>query len=214
VAEGTIGGAAVGFEVGGPLGAAIGGAAGVLAGLGEIAAGVKSPQNKAKDDIKSIYHISISNSMADQIVGIANSKYGGNISVATHSPEVREMLGVYAAGTNQSKNFPMGADMPHGAGLIESGGMLSQAPVYQYGHEYAYQSNLPLYGGGPAGALQTPGGNPSMSFNIAGANVTSFFQGQVFTPDAVSSNYSAAMAGSNGRLQSSSDLTDPGSLVT
>jgi hypothetical protein len=124
------------------------------------------------------------------------------------------MLGVYAAGTGQGKNFPMGADMPHGAGLVEAGGKLSQMPSYVYGSPYTYSSNLPVYGGGPTGSLATPGGNPSMSFNISGANVTSFFQGQVFTPDATSANYAAAMASSNGRLQSSSDITEPGSLVT
>ena len=214
VAEGTIGGAAVGFEVGGPLGAAIGGAAGALAALGEMAAGVKSPQNKAKDDIKSIYHISISNSMADQIVGIANSKYGGNISVATHSPEVREMLGIYAAGTGQ-KNFPMGADTPHGAGLVEAGGKLSQMPMYQYGNPYTYSSNLPVYGGGPTGSLAAPGGGPTqISMSISGAAVAPFLTGNYITPDFVGGQMASAYASSNGRLQSSSDLNSPGDLVS
>jgi hypothetical protein len=181
-----------------------------------MAAGVKSPREKAKEDVKSIYGISINNSMADQIVGIANSKYGGNISVTTHSPEVRQMLGVYAAGTGQGKNFPLGADMPHGAGLVESGGKLQQAPMYQYGNPYTYSSNLPVYGNAATGSLASPGGgfNGNLSLNISGAAVAPFMTGQYVTPDFVSSQQSAALAASNGRLQGSSDYNDPGSLVT
>ena len=59
VAEGTAGGAAIGFTMGGPLGAAIGAGVGLGIGLGEKAFGVKSLQQTAHDDIKSVYGVDI-----------------------------------------------------------------------------------------------------------------------------------------------------------
>ena len=91
---GAIMGAAGGFLAAGPIGAAIGGAI----GIGEMLAGVESPRREAQRLVKSVYHISINGSAADQIVSIANSSYGGRVSLAVRSPEVRHMLGLYAAG--------------------------------------------------------------------------------------------------------------------
>jgi hypothetical protein len=52
-----------------------------------------------------------------------------------------------------------------------------------------------------------------MSFNISGADVNHFLSGNVFTPEATQSNYSASLAGSNGRMQNELDLSEPGSIV-
>src|ERR1019366_6116111 len=153
VAEGALGGAAMGLSLGGPLGAAIGGGIGLGVGLGEMLAGVQSPRNQAKTEVQRTYHITISNQTADQIVQTANSKYGGNVGVAVRSPEVRQMIGIYAAGTGQGSKFPMSADTPFGASLTEAGGKLYQSPTYEYGSPYTYKSSLPVYGGNPGGSL-------------------------------------------------------------
>jgi hypothetical protein len=221
--EGAIGGAGVGAAIGSVIpglgtgiGAAIGAGAGALAGVGEMIAGDISPRAQVKKLVTQMYHTAIGNAEADQIVKLADDKYGKQYSVAVRSPEVRQMLGLYAAGTGQAKSFPMGADTPHGAGLIESGGGLSQEKMYQYGNAYTYSSNLPVYGGGSTGNLPSPGGGgggTSMSFNISGADVNHFLSGNVFTPEATQSNYSASLAGSNGRMQNELDLSEPGSIV-
>lgn len=214
VAEGTVGGAAVGLQMGGPIGAAVGAAVGFGIGVGEKIAGVESPVNEAKRLAKAIYHISINTSEANQIVKIAQEKYGNTISVAVRSPEVRQLMGLYAAGTGQGKNFPQSADTPHGASLIEQGGRLSQQQTFQYGQGYLQQSNLPVAAGsGGAQYLPSPGGL-NLSLNVSGAGIAPFMTGQVVTPSFVSNQYASAMNSSNGRTDGAMTYSDPGEIVS
>jgi hypothetical protein len=213
IAGGAIGGATIGFGIGGPLGAAIGGAAGGLIGVGELLAGVEPPFREAERLVRSQYHISINRTTADHIVALAQSSYGGRVSVAVRSPEVRQMLGLYAAGTGQANSFPASANAPHGGSLIESGGSLFQGASYQYGNAYAYQSNLPVYGGGSPGLLPNPGNNGLMVFNIEGGSVNKFLDGGVFSPSAVSGKYASAMNASAGRADQAMNFSEPGSIV-
>lgn len=217
VAQGTAGGAMIGLQMGGPLGAAIGAAAGFGIGIGEKLAGVESPLNQAKRLVRQAYHIDISNSMANQIVGIAKQSYGGTMSIAVMSPEVRQMLGLYAAGTGQANRFPQSAMTPHGGSLVESGGRLFQESVYQYGNPYSYQSNLPVYGGVAGGNLPAPGGGGGQMFvslNLSGKDAASFMTGSYVTPSFVSSQYSAALASSQGRQSTAMTFSEPGSIVS
>jgi hypothetical protein len=212
--EGALGGAGVGFAMGGPLGAAIGAGVGFAIGLGELAAGVETPRREAQRLVQSIYRISINNSTADQIVQIANQTYGGRVSVAVRSPEVRHMLGLYAAGTGQAGQFNVGVNEAHGASLVESGGVLSQQATYQYGQAYTYGSNLPVYGGTPAHILGAPGGGLQLSLNIGGQDAAKFMTGQVVTPDVVQTQYASAMQGSSGRVPQALLMNQPGSIVS
>jgi hypothetical protein len=206
--SGAAQGAAGGFLIAGPIGAAVGGAI----GLGEMIAGVESPRRQAKRLAKQDYGISINNGMADQIVGIADSKYGHQLSLAITSPEVRQMLGLYAAGTGQ-KNSAISSMTPHGAGLTEAGGKLYQSAVSIYGQNYGYQSNLPVYGGASGGTLPNPGGSPQISLNISGADAASFMTGQYVTPQFVGQQYSAALTSSQGRVNNSLMLNEPGTII-
>lgn len=206
ILEGTLGGAGIGFSVGGPLGAGIGAAVGLGIGVGEMAAGVETPRNQAKRLANQLYHIAINNTTADQIVNIANQSYGGSVSRAMRAPEVRHMLGLFAAGTGQS--FAQGFNEPHGASLVESGGALAQQATYQYGNPYVQSSNLPTYGGVSAQTLGAPGGL-NLALNIGGADAAKFMTGQVVTPDVVQTQYAAAMSGSSGRV-SQALLMSPG----
>jgi len=205
---GVVAGTAGGFLVAGPIGAAVG----FGIGVGEMIAGVESPRREAKRLVREIYHIDINNSTADQIVAIAKQNYASHVSLAVRAPEVRQMLGLYAAGTGQADRFPQSATTPHGASLVESGGTLFQQATYQYGNPYTYQSNLPVYGPS-GGSLPTPGGNLSLSLNIGGQDAARFMQGNVVTPDVIQTQYAAAMQGSSGRVDQALTLQSPGMIV-
>ena len=211
--RGTLGGVAEaaggGFLAAGPIGAAVG--AGI--GFGEMLAGVQSQRNEAKQLVSQIYHISINNSTADQIVQIANQSYAGRVSIAVRAPEVRKMLGLYAAGTAQANQFTASSDMPHGASLVESGGRLFQQATYQYGNPYTYGSTLPVYGGVQASPLSAPGGGMSLSLNIAGQNAAQFLAGNVVSPDVVQTQYASAMNNSTGRVPQALMMSEPGTIV-
>jgi hypothetical protein len=218
VLEGTLGGAAIGFSLAPPgfqpLGAAIGAGVGLGIGLGEMIAGVESPRNEAKRLVRSVYHISINNTTADQIVSIANQSYSGHVSIAVRSPEVRHMLGLYAAGTGQGSIFAQSSNEPHGASLVESGGILAQQATYQYGQAFSQSSNLPIYGGTPTHVLGPPGGGMQLSLNIGGQDAARFLQGNVVSPDVVQGQYAAAMYGSSGRVSQSLMMSEPGSIAS
>jgi hypothetical protein len=140
-------------------------------------AGVESPRHKAEREVKQDYGIKINDSTADQIVQIANQKYGKNVNLAVRSPEVRQMLGLYAAGTGQK--MPQSALMPHAGSLVEQGGALYQAPTYQYGQAYAFQSSVPLLGPPVSGMYPNPGTQvASNTFQFDGPAINSLLQGQ------------------------------------
>jgi hypothetical protein len=205
VLEATAGG----FLVAGPIGAAVG--AGIS--LGEMAAGVEAPRYQVKRLASTLYHIHINNATADSIVNLAQQSFGGNIAVAMRSPQVRQMLGVYAAGTGQAGQFPAGLDQPHGASLVESGGVLQQQATYEYGNPYTYSSNLPVYGGQPTHVLSAPGGGMQLSLNIAGQDAATFLQGNVVSPNVVSTQLNSAMNSSNGRVAQALMMSEPGTIV-
>jgi hypothetical protein len=133
IAQSAAGGALIGEQIGGPLGAAIGAGVGFIAGLGEKLFGVESPENAAKRPVKQLYSINIDNSMARQIAGIAQQKYGGLVSIAVRDPDVRKMLMLYSEATGQK--MPLSATnaavgQPYGDGR--------QAVPYVNGSPYAF----------------------------------------------------------------------------
>jgi hypothetical protein len=211
IAESTAGGALIGEQIGGPLGAAIGAGAGFLAGLGEKLAGVESPENEAKRLVKQLYSISIDNSMAKQIAGIAQQKYAGHVSIAVRDPDVRKMLMLYSEATGQK--MPLSATTPQSASLAEMGGKLYQQATYVNGAPYAFQSNLPVLGGYATGTYPTSG-PMTLQVNVGGQGAAQFVAGQVVTPEFVQAQWSSAAAGSNGRLQNSAVIQQPGLVVS
>jgi hypothetical protein len=211
VAEGTLGGAAIGFQMGGPLGAAIGGGVGLGIGLGEKIAGVESPEAEAKRLIKSLYSVNIDTAMAKQIVGIAQSKYAGHVSIAVRDPDVRKMLELYAAGTGQK--FPLSATTPRAGSLAEQGGNLYQQATYTYGVAGTLPSNLPVMGFGNAGGTSYPApGSPDTSAGM-GTTIALNINGQPITPEFVADSSMAALNSSYGRMQQSAHLNLPGLMV-
>ena len=211
VGMGAAGGAAIGAQQGGPLGALIGGAAGALIGIGEKIAGVESSENEAKRLVKQLYSVSIDTATsAKQIVGIAQQKYAGHVSIAVRDPDVRKMLMLYSQATGQK--VPMSAATPYSASLAEQGGHLYQEATYQNGRPYTYQSGLPVLGGYQTGY---PSAAPMMlQVNVAGQGAAQFVAGQVVTPQFVQAQWSSAGAGSNGRLQNSAMMQQPGLMIS
>jgi hypothetical protein len=220
-AEGTAGGAAIGFQMGGPLGALIGGAAGFGIGVGEMIAGVKSPQREAHDDIKSIYGVDIpqNSGTIKQVVQIAQSQFGGQIAMAVRSPSVRQLVMLYSEATGQK--MPLSATTPYAGSLVEQGGKVYQQASYQDGQPHAYASNIPTLGGIAAGTYPTPGGpNTSggsgatyLSLNISGNDAANFMTGQFVTPQFVTDQAMAAQSSSYGRTQQSANMQVPGLTV-
>jgi hypothetical protein len=151
----TAGGALIGAQFGGPWGAALGAGVGFLAGLGEKLFGVESPENEAKRLVKQIYGLSINDQTAKQIAALAKQSYGGQVSVAVRSAEVRQLLQLYAESTGQKSLLFL--NDPHGVNLVEANSKLSQGAFYNNGTAYTYSSNLPVSG---VSAATVPTGNP------------------------------------------------------
>lgn len=214
IAQSTAGGALIGEQIGGPLGAAIGAGAGFLAGVGEKLFGVESPENEAKRLVKQLYSINIDNSMARQIAAIAQQKYAGHVSIAVRDPDVRKMLMLYSEATSQK--MPLSATTPQSASLAEMGGKLYQQATYVNGSPYTFQSNLPVLGGYATGTYPSPGpqmGPMTLQVNVQGQGAAQFVAGQVVTPEFVQAQWSSAAAGSNGRLQNSAVIQQPGLVI-
>jgi len=169
VGQGAAGGAMIGFSMSGgnPLGAVIGGAVGGLIGIGEKIAGVETPEREAARQIKSIWGLNIeSNSTTiQQIVAMAKQSYGGNIGMAVRSPQVRELLQLYAESTGQRSGALLAMQV-HSASFAESGGNLYQTATYNNGTPYTYASGLPTLG--PSGGT-LPSASP---FNGGGVTVS------------------------------------------
>lgn len=147
VAMTTAGGAMIGAKFGGPLGAAIGAGIGFVAGLVRLF--VKGAEEKAREKIKALYGVDISDKgLLKQIVDTAKQAFGGNLDVAIRSQQVRDLIQLYAMSTGQpTRGMPATV---HPLDIVETGGSLYQSPGYSNG------TALPGLGGLPT--LDTIGG--------------------------------------------------------
>jgi hypothetical protein len=149
--------------------------------------------------------------MAKQIAGIAQQKYAGHVSIAVRDSDVRKMLMLYSEATGQK--MPLSVTTPQSGSLAEMGGRAYQQASYVNGTPYTFQSNLPVLGGYPTGTYATPG-PMSLQVNVAAQGAAQFVAGQVVTPEFVEAQWSSAAAGSNGRLQNSAIIQQPGLVVS
>lgn len=133
------------------------------------------------------------------------------VSVAVRDPDVRKMLMLYSQATGQK--MPLSATTSQSAALAESGGKLYQQATYVNGMPYTFQSNLPVLGGYPTSTYPTPGGM-SLQLNVSGQGAAQFVAGQVVTPEFVQAQWSSAGASSNGRLQNSAMMQQPGLVIS
>ena len=199
-----------GFLVAGPIGAAVG----FSIGVGEMLAGVESPSHKAVRLVAQLYHLNIPNSEGQRIADIAHQSFGDNVSNAVRSPQVRQMLGVYAAGTGQKAGLALSSTVPHGGSLVEQGGSLYQQATSLYGQSFTYQSSLPTLGNVPG--QNWPSGPTSVSLNINGTSAADLLEGRVanvVTPGYVADQYMGSQYASDGRTQGAANTIQPG-LIT
>lgn len=211
VAEGALGGAAVGFALGGPLGAAIGGGVGLLIGLGEKIAGVETPEREASRLILQIYGIKMDagSTTIKQVVAMAQQNFGGTISIAVRSPQVRELIQLYADNTGQRSSL-LNSLQIHSASLAQSGGGLYQQATYSNGTPYTYSSPLPTLG--PSGSTistSSPMSGGAVSVHLDPQQTVDLWQ--TGTAQAIAGNpRGVAMAAGNGNQQSASRLNAAG----
>ncbi|MBI3209605.1 MAG: hypothetical protein HYZ37_11995 [Candidatus Solibacter usitatus] len=212
LAETTAGGAIIGYKFGGPIGAAIGAAAGAVAGIVRLF--VKGALEKAKEKIKALYGVDISDKgILHQIVDMAKSGFGGNLDMAIRSPQIRDLIQLYAMSTGQKTTGMPGSVTP--LSLVETGGSLFQSPQFQNG------APLSALGGFPS--LDRIGrGTPSgggLVIQLDGPATTALLRGEAVqaiadNPRAVqSASMSATKSNANRRELTSLQLS-PGLLTS
>jgi ABC-type transporter Mla subunit MlaD len=219
--QGAAGGALIGNQIGGPLGAAAGASFGFEIGAMEKLFGVKSLNQTAHDDIKSVYGIDIptNSGTIKQVVEIAKQQFGGSISVAVRSPSVRQLVMLYSEATGQK--MLLSATTPYAGSLVEQGGNLYQQASFQNNAWHMYSSNLPTLGGIAGSTYPTPGGpntaagvGPTyLSLNVSGAALAPFMTGQYVTPEFVTDQSMAAQGSGYGRTQQAANMNLPGLTV-
>jgi hypothetical protein len=199
----TAGGAMIGFKYGGPLGAAIGAGIGAVAGLVRLF--VKGAEEKAREKIKATYGIDIRDKgVLKQIVDIAKQGFGGNLDMAIRSPQIRDLVELYALSTGQSTSGLPATVRP--VSLLQQGGSL-------------FQSNsgglalAPLGGGAPSSAA----GPTVINITVPGAK--EFFEKEtvrvvVENPRAVQSAAMTATKASAGRREMTGLQLSPGLILS
>ena len=202
--ETTAGGAMIGFKYGGPLGAAIGGAIGAAAGIARLF--IKGATEKARQKIKATYGIDIPDKgILQQIVDISKQAFGGNLDVAIHSQQVRDLVQLYAMSTGQStKGMP--ATM-QSLTMQQAGGSLYSMPNYQNGVAQGTMMALDSIGRGTASGA---GGTLVVPVQIDSKNVATVVvqNGRLMTQGVVN-----GVKANAGRRQLTSLQLSPG-LIT
>ncbi|MBI2817958.1 MAG: hypothetical protein HYX72_13575 [Acidobacteria bacterium] len=212
----TAGGALTGFKFGGPVGAAIGAGVGFVAGLFGLFR--ESPEDKARKKIRQTYGVEIHDKgVLREIVEMAKQGFGGNLDMAIRSPQVRDLIELYAMTTGQSASG-LPAKMS-AVSLVQTSGSLFQQPGFSNG------SPLSSLGG----ALSTIGldrigaGSPAnagpMVINITVPGAKEFFEKEtvrvvVENPRAVQSAAVNAIRANSNRREMTSLQLSPGSLTS
>ncbi len=238
--ESTAGGALAGAGIGTlllpGLGTLAGAAIGAAAGLGASLIGdlIPTDRQSVKDQVKSLYRLTINNSIADQIISVAKSSFGGSFSVAIRSKQILDLLSLYAQSTGQNFLFK---NSPTPAYITEQGGILGQqytnigGKPYSFGGSIGVQdgiqtSIIPTYVAGSQ-TIRTNGqtyaglpsfGAPSGVISLDANATTALLQGQAAqyvagNPTDVASSVAAAQQSSFDRRTSAARLLSPGLLV-
>ena len=186
-------------------------AAGIGAAFGIIGLLKGNAESKIIERVKSIYGIDIPRNFAkDPLAGIIKQNFGGNIDVGLRSPQVRDLIELYAMSTGQNSS----GINPRMVGLSYSlggGGSFAQAPVYQNGIQ------IPID--------QIPRGTPSTGttgttvIQLDSEATLAFLQGQAIetiqgNPRVVSSAISTASRQNAGRLENYAIGVNPLLLIS
>ena len=106
-----------------------------------------SAQEKLRKKIRTVYGVEMRDKgILGRIVQTAKQGFGGNLDVANFSPQVRDLIDLYAMSTGQRMSAMPATMRP--MSLVQSGGSLYQAPGYTNGNVMPSMSGLPMLGGG------------------------------------------------------------------
>ena len=208
VGEAAAGGALLGFNIGGPLGAAIGAGIGAVAGI--VRMFIKGAAEKAKEKIKALYGVDIRDQgVLHQIVDTAKSAFGGNLDMAIRSPQIRDMIQLYAMTTGQKVSGMPGAVTP--LSLVEKGGSLFQSPQYNNGTPLPALGGLPSLDRVAGGVASNAGGTIVIPLQIDSTAVGNVViqDGRVVAQGAIT-----AMKSNTGRRELTALQLSPGTLVS
>ncbi len=210
--ETTAGGALIGAKFGGPVGALIGAGVGAIAGT--IRLFIKSGAEKVVSKVKAIYGIDIDKKFAqDPILGIIKQNFGGNVDVGLRSPQIRDLLELYATTTDQKSagivnRVQQSTFANQGGSLVNIPNLgLTGAPVgFSAGSAIGNGITFGLgTGNGPQFAPAAPAApvpqNISVSVKLDGDSTKQFVQGQQV--DAIKANPRAVSTANNDGLMTS-----------
>lgn len=221
------GGALIGAKFGGPMGALVGGAIGF--GVGAVKAMFfKSAEEKAKNKIRDMYGLDVKDKgILKQITGIAKQSFGGNLDVAIRSPQIRDLLELYAMSTGQS--FGGGNAKMRPVSLVQTGSGLSQEALYDNGRALAHaglasRTSADIISSNPGGTGQpTNYGGGQMPVTVVakldGPATTALLRGEAVetiqaNPRTVQAATTNAGRGDYQRMETVKNATNPGLLLS
>jgi hypothetical protein len=171
---------------------------------------VKSAEEKAREKIKALYGVDISDKgVLKQIVDTAKQAFGGNLDMAIRSQQVRDLIQLYAMSTGQpTRGMPATA---HPLDIVQTGGSLYQSPGYSNGTALPGLGGLPtldaISGGVASGAgLGTTVVNLQIDSKTVGNVIVQ--NGRVVAQGAIN-----AMKSNAGRHEMIALQLSPGTLV-
>jgi len=202
------GGALIGFRYGGPIGAVIGGIAGAAAGVVRLF--IKGAEEKAREKIRALYGVEMRDKgVLRQIVETARQAFGGNLDLAIRSPQIRELIELYAMSTGQRAAGIVDRMRP--LELVQSRGGIFEAPAY------LTSTPLPALTRMPAAASPPPG-TTIINFTMPAEAVNEAFNGRtqqfiVQNPRAIQGAANQAARSSYGRREAAAMLMSPGTIL-
>ncbi len=171
---------------------------------------MKGAADKVREKVKATYGIEITDKgVLNQIADMAKQSFGGTIDMAIQSPEVRDLIELYAQTTGQStKGMP--AKMTP-LSMVQTGGSLYEQPS-------GASAGLPGSGLVPLGSKASAGTQPTV-INITVPGAKDFFEKetvQVVTgnPKAVQSAAVSATKKNVDRRQMAALQLSPGTIVS
>lgn len=186
-------------------------AAGIGATIGIIGLLTKGAEQKIVDRTKAIYGITISRQFAkDPLLGLIKSQFGGNVDVALRSPQIRDLIELYAMSTAQGTGG-LGINRMAPIAFAQTGGQLFRQPTFSNGSAISLDS----IGGGTAtnAAPSAP-----ISLQLDAEATTAFLQGQTVqtiqqNPRMVQGAVMSANRSNAGRRENAALAIQPGALV-
>jgi hypothetical protein len=172
----------------------------------------KSPEQKAREVIKSAYGVEIwDKGILAQVAQTAQGAFGGNFALAVQSPQIRELIQLWSQMTGQKASGMPPQAQP--LTLIQSGGSLYQQPGFANGMP------MPLVGGGVIAAGTAQNAPLSVVIHLDGSATTDLLRGEAVqaiaeNPRAAQSAVLSATRSSSGRREFLSLQLAPGTVTS